>query len=190
MSRESENLNLPEAPSKTTGGFEPNRISLDGPKMQLASKARLPAPSGGFFLVVGADFLEVRIDDIVLCLGMRALRSRPRALGLIHRFAELHGRLHKVIRPGLDRFGVLPFKSRLQGANRGLDRTLIGFGNLGPEFRQGFLGGMNHRLAMILGIDEFTASLILGSVRLGILYHSIDIAFAEAAGGQIGRAHV
>src|ERR1700731_4233868 len=183
MSRESENLNLPEAPSKTTGGFEPNRISLDGPKMQLASKARLPAPSGGFFLVVGADFLEVRIDDIVLCLGMWALRSRPRALGLIHRFAELHGRLHKVIRPGFDRFGVLAFKSRLQGANCGPDRTLVGIGDLGPHFRQGFLGGMNHRLAMILGIDEFTASLIFGSVRLSVLYHSIDIAFAEAARG-------
>src|SRR5580700_974296 len=31
--------------------------------------------------------------------------------------------------------------------------------------------------------DEFTALLIFGSVRLGVLYHSIDIAFAEAAGG-------
>src|ERR1700730_18878036 len=42
---------------------------------------------------------------------------------------------------------------------------------------------MNHRLAMILGIDEFTAFLIFGSMRLSVLHHSIDIAFAEAAGG-------
>src|SRR5580700_2518248 len=136
------------------------------------------AGSGALLLVlVLADFLELGVDDVVRLgaagfgSGRRTTRFGRSLARLVDGFAELHRSLEQLIGAGFDPLHILAGECALERLDRGLDRALLFRRNLVAILLQRLLGGMDERFAVILGLHQFAALLILGGIGLGILDH-------------------
>src|SRR5439155_22326708 len=65
---------------------------------------------------------------------------------------------------------------------RALDIPVNVGADLFAIFAQAFLGLVNHRIALIFQIDDFTPLLVFGGVLLGVVLHLLDLVLVKAAG--------
>ena len=111
-------------------------------------------------------------------LGSPSACSPPLAgslRGLVHGLAELHGGLHQVGGAGLDDLGVLAAERRLSASIAVSMPCLSAAETLSPYSFERLLGRVDQALALVLGLDELAALLVLGGVRLGVLHHLLDV---------------
>ena len=138
--------------------------------------------SGGLLLLVGADLLEVGIDDVVLRRGLvRGFRLVRAGARLVHGLTEFHRGLHEFVRPGLDELDLLAFERGPQRGDRRLDRALVGRGDLLAVVDERLFGRVHHRLAAVLGIDEFAPLLVFARMRFRVLDHLVDVGIGQTA---------
>ncbi|EAS48812.1 putative glutamate dehydrogenase [Aurantimonas manganoxydans SI85-9A1] len=153
----------------------------------------MPDGSGGLLLVrVVVDFLEVRIDDVVL--GRFRRIGAVLALGLfglgrlVHGLAELHRRFGKPVALGLDGLGVgfrlLDFG--LQVLDRRADRGAILLGDLVAIVLKRLLGRMQQALGLVLRLDGRATLLVGVGIGLGVLDHLLDIGVGQTTGSLDG----
>src|SRR5262249_23160266 len=112
-------------------------------------------------------------------------RPRPGALlGLrVHGFTELHRRLRERVGLGADRLGIVALDGFLQIGDAILDRPPLRFADLGAVLSKPAFGGVDAGLGLVLRLDLRLALLVFLGVRLGVLHHTLDVAFAQAARG-------
>src|SRR5215467_5369925 len=139
------------------------------------------------FLIV--DFLEVGVDDFVAPAGMALGRTLRRTgfsgrglfglLGAIERLAELHRDLGQRLGLGFDLAGVLTAECVLQRLDGLFNGVAVSLRNLVAALLQCPLGRMDQRIGIVFRFDQLAAPLVFLGVRLGVLYHAVDIGFRE-----------
>src|SRR5262249_19117185 len=121
--------------------------------------------SSSRLLLVVVDLGVLGVDHIIL-LGATRLAARRRPAGafllrLVHRLAELHGRLQQRIGLRLDGFRIVALESLLEVREPVLDGTAIALADLRTVLGQRLLGLVDRGLALVLGFDRGLALLVL-----------------------------
>src|SRR5579875_1047136 len=157
-------------------------------------RSKIRPRSGGATLFLLVDLLEVGVDHLVAAglLATRAAlragaRLRPaagrRLRRLVERLAHPHRGLRQRLGLGADLSDVVARQHALEIGDRAFDRAL-GLGRyLVAVFLERPLGGVDQRLTLVPGLDQFAPLLVLGGMRLGVLHHLLDVVLAEAARG-------
>src|SRR5262249_42100833 len=142
------------------------------PLSALRARSALPA-----LLLV--DLFEIGIDHLVVAPGLALTRLRTgagssarlrsrRALGLVHGLADLLGGLQERLRLGFDRVQVVTLGHGLEIGDRGLNSlTLVRWHFLAAVLER-FLGHMDRGFAVVLGVDQLAALLVLFGMRLSV----------------------
>src|SRR5690606_35832015 len=103
------------------------------------TQLRMRPDASGRALLVVVHFLEVGVDHLVVARvgrgsGVTASVCTGLLLGLVHRLAELHGRLRERIHLRLDRRNVVAVLAILQSLDVGLDPASVLCRTLVAEF--------------------------------------------------------
>src|SRR5690606_25525334 len=124
------------------------------------------------------------VDHVVI--GLVRARSSGFGLflaGLVHGFAQLHGRLGQGGGLFLDRFRVLAFDGGLGLGDGGLDFGLYLGRDLVPMLLERGFGGMHEAFGLVAGFDRFAALLVHFRIGFGVLDHLFDVGVRQAARG-------
>src|SRR5882762_1049401 len=101
--------------------------------------------------------------------ALRSTAGFARLLRLVHRFAEFHRDLRQRFGLGLDLVDIVAADDILQGLDGAFYRFALSGRHLVTRFLQGALSGVDQRVGLVLGLDQFAPLLVLGGVRLGVL---------------------
>ena len=138
------------------------------------------------FLIVFADFLEVRVDEIVgsaSAPGCSPAAAPASPCALYMASPSFIDACIEFVRLGLDSLDVLAFERRTS-ARRSRPRScsLSAVETLSPYSDDRLLGRVDQRLALVLGVDQpRDASCRRRHCSLGILHHLVDVGVRQPA---------